>query len=150
MISSKTYISLTKFGIVGGLSFGLDFFVYYTTSQFLPTFVAKSLGIIFATGFNYLLNKWWTWGQKDKDNQRLIKYIALYTISGLLNVVSNEVFLATLPNAELLLSLDGADFVSKEPFFAIKVDKFFAMIFATIVGMIINFIGQKLWVFKEK
>jgi len=65
-------------------------------------------------------------------------------------VVSNEVFLATLPNAELLLSLDGADFVSKEPFFAIKVDKFFAMIFATIVGMIINFIGQKLWVFKEK
>jgi hypothetical protein len=34
--------------------------------------------------------------------------------------------------------------------FAVKINKFFAVIFATVVGMIVNFIGQKLWVFKEK
>jgi putative flippase GtrA len=37
----------------------------------------------------------------------------------------------------------------QKPFFTIKLDKFLAVIGATIVGMIVNFIGQKWWVFKE-
>lgn len=31
--------------------------------------------------------------------------------------------------------------------FAVKIDKLFAVLTATMVGMMINFIGQKLWVF---
>jgi putative flippase GtrA len=31
--------------------------------------------------------------------------------------------------------------------FAVKIDKLFAVLTATVVGMGINFLGQKLWVF---
>ncbi len=150
MISSKTYIALTKFGIVGGLSFFLDLSIYYALSQFIPTYIAKSTAIVLATVLNYQLNKAWTWGQKDRDNQRLAKYIALYVLSGTMNVLSNEFFLHILPNAELVLNLDYPQEALKTSIFAVKVDKLFAVIFATIVGMVVNFIGQKLWVFKEK
>jgi putative flippase GtrA len=67
LITSKTYIALTKFGIVGGLSFVIDISVYYFLSQFLPTSIAKSIGILVATYVNYQLNKYWTWGQKGND-----------------------------------------------------------------------------------
>jgi putative flippase GtrA len=150
VISSKTYIALTKFALVGGLSFFLDFSIYYGLSQFVPTYIAKSIAIILATTLNYRLNKAWTWGQKNSDNQRFMKYILLYVVSGLTNVLSNEFFLTILPNADLILHVD---YPKKEwilPIFAIKIDKFFALIFDTGMGLIVNFLGQKLWVFKEK
>jgi len=150
LISSKTYIALTKFGIVGGLSFFLDLSIYYTLSQFVPTYIAKSTAIVLATILNYQLNKAWTWGQKDRDTKRLAKYVMLYAVSGIMNVISNEIFLVVLPNAELILNLDYPKETLNMPIFAVKIDKFFAVIFATIVGMVVNFIGQKLWVFKEK
>ena len=150
MISSKTYIALTKFGIVGGLSFFLDLSIYYALSQFVPTYIAKSTAIVLATILNYQLNKAWTWGQKDPDNKRLAKYVMLYAVSGIMNVISNEIFLVVLPNAELILNLDYPKETLNMPIFAVKIDKFFAVIFATIFGMVVNFIGQKLWVFKEK
>jgi putative flippase GtrA len=150
LISSKTYIALTKFGIVGGLSFFLDLSIYYALSQFVPTYIAKSTAIVLATILNYQLNKAWTWGQKDRDNKRLAKYVMLYAVSGIMNVISNEIFLVVLPNAELILNLDYPKETLNMPIFAVKIDKFFAVIFATIVGMVVNFIGQKLWVFKEK
>jgi putative flippase GtrA len=89
LISSKTYIALTKFGIVGGLSFVIDISVYYFLSQFLPTSIAKSIGILVATYVNYQLNKHWTWGQKNSDKGRLVKYLALYAVSGITNVGTN-------------------------------------------------------------
>jgi putative flippase GtrA len=36
--------------------------------------------------------------------------------------------------------------VSKQ-LFAVKIDKLFAVLTATAVGMMVNFLGQKLWVF---
>lgn len=151
MISSKTYIALTKFGIVGGLSFLIDISVYYLLSQFLPTAVAKSLGILVATYVNYQLNKHWTWGQKDSNKGRLAKYLLLYLVSGLTNVATNEFLLYSLPDAELAANLvvPNTNNILKH-IFSVKVDKIAAVLGATIMGMIINFLGQKLWVFTEK
>lgn len=149
MISSKTYIALTKFGLVGGLSFLVDLAIYYALSQFLPTYVAKSTAIVLATFLNYRLNKAWTWGQKEKSSTQFAQYIMLYATSGTLNVLSNELFLYLLPNADLVLNLDYPKQALHQILFAVKVDKFFAVILATLVGMVVNFAGQKLWVFKE-
>jgi putative flippase GtrA len=150
VISSKTYIALTKFAIVGGLSFFIDLSVYYLLSQTIQTFIAKSLGIVLATWVNYQLNKRWTWGQKNKNKDRFARYIALYTFSGILNVISNEIFLSHLPIADLTLNLNYPGQNLNTDIFAVKINKFFAVIFATAIGMMMNFIGQKIWVFKEK
>lgn len=148
MISSKTYIALTKFGIVGGLSFFIDFSIYYLVSQYLPTYVAKSISTITSTYVNYQLNKHWTWGQKESKKGLLPKYLTLYAISGLMNVLTNEYLLHALPHAELSANLIFPD--STKHLFSFKVDKIFAVLGATIMVMVINFLGQKLWVFTEK
>lgn len=151
MISRDTYIELTKFGIVGGLCFGLDLALYYFLTEVfgVPTFVGKSISVISATFLNYYLNKTWTWGQSNRDSKRFAKYLALYAISGLLNVLSNELFLNILPNNEFQMFITDPSAAVQKPFLALKLDKFLAVIGATIVGMVVNFVGQKLWVFKE-
>lgn len=159
MISSKTYIAFTKFGIVGGLSFLVDLSVYYGTDVFLPSYVAKALGIIVATGVNYKLNSLWTWGVKKgtatnvKQPSVLRNYLILYAISGSLNVLTNELLLSVLPNWILQLNVVFPNDLiqniapNSKQLFAVKIDKLFAVLTATVVGMIVNFMGQKLWVF---
>ena len=151
MISRETYIELTKFGIVGVLCFGLDLSIYYglTTLPWIPTFIAKSISVVSSTLFNYYLNKSWTWGQNNRDAKRFTRYVALYSISGLLNVLSNELFLQWLPDNEFQMLIMHTELAIQKPFFTIKLDKFIAVIGATLVGMMVNFIGQKWWVFKE-
>jgi putative flippase GtrA len=151
LISRDTYIELTKFGIVGGICFGLDLSIYYGLTEFLgtPTFVAKGISVVVATFVNYYLNKTWTWGQSNKDTKRFARYLALYAVSGFLNVFSNEIFLNILPDNEFQMFIMDKSLAIQKPFFTMKLDKFIAVIGATIVGMIVNFIGQKLWVFRH-
>ena len=161
MISSKTFIAFTKFGIVGGISFLVDMSVYYGMSQFMPTYFAKAAGIMVATLVNYKLNKYWTWestkseGVDKSRNETLKKYLMLYALSGGINVGTNEIMLASLPNWELQLNMvfpAVGDIAANtlggmKQLFAVKIDKLFAVLTATAVGMGINFLGQKLWVF---
>lgn len=151
MISRDTYIELTKFGIVGGICFGLDLAIYYGLTEMfaVPTFAAKATGVIAATSLNYYLNKSWTWGRTDRSNRRFAKYMLLYCVSGAMNVLSNELFLHTLPQNEFQMFIADPHNNIQEPFFTLKLHKFLAVILATGIGMIINFVGQKIWVFKE-
>jgi putative flippase GtrA len=150
LISRDTYIELTKFGIVGGLCFALDMGIYYGLTEMagFPTYLAKSVSVISATFLNYYLNKTWTWGQDNRDRTRFVKYLALYAISGLMNVGSNEIFLRILPDNEFQMLIWHKESIVQTPFLTLKLDKFLAVIGATVVGMIVNFLGQKLWVFK--
>ena len=77
--------------------------------------------------------------------------LLLYLVSGLTNVATNEFLLYSLPDAELAANLvvPNTNNILKH-IFSVKVDKIAAVLGATIMGMIINFLGQKLWVFIEK
>jgi putative flippase GtrA len=151
LITRDTYIELTKFGIVGSICFGLDLATYYALTEaiLVPTFVGKAAGVVLATLLNYYLNKSWTWGQTNRNSKRFAKYILLYAISGLLNVLSNELFLRVLPSREFQMFISDPAISIQKPFLAFKLNKFIAVIGATLVGMVVNFVGQKLWVFKS-
>ena len=151
MISRDTYIQLTKFGIVGGLSFAVDLVIYYLLSEWvgLPTYISKATSVVSATLFNYYLNTKWTWGQTDKDRGRFARYMLLYIISGILNVGSNELFLHTLPESNINIFFENIELSSTSSLMSLKFHKLAAVILATIVGMVVNFLGQKLWIFKE-
>lgn len=101
-----------------------------------------------ATGINYYLNTTWTWGQNNRDKKRFARYMALYAVSGMLNVLSNELFLSMLPDNEFQMFIMNKSLAVQKPFFTMKLDKFMAVIGATVVGMLVNFLGQKRWVFK--
>ena len=152
MISRDTYIQLTKFGIVGGLSFAVDLVIYYFLSEFvgLPTYVAKGISVVAATLFNYYLNTKWTWRQTEKDKGRFARYMLLYVMSGLMNVGANEFFLHSLTESNINIFFQNIQMSNTSELLSFKFHKLAAVILATIVGMIVNFLGQKLWIFKEK
>ncbi len=169
MISSKTYIALTKFAFVGGLSFFVDLCCYYGLTELAAweTTLSRIIAIAVATLVNYKLNKSWTWGNTAKSNYSFsakslklgfslsnvrTKYAILYTFSAWVNVMLNRILLKQLPdNYWKIVSVKTADLngvnAVQHQLFAIKSDKLIAVLVATVVGMIINFIGQKLWVF---
>ena len=151
MISRDTYIQLTKFAIVGFLSFALDFLIYYTLSGPFgwPTIISRSISAVCSTVFNYYLNTTCTWGQSQKNRALFTKYMLLYVISGTTNVLFNELFLRILPDTEIIISLRNNAMNTINSLSGFKLHKFGAFVLATLIGMVVNFLGQKLWLFKE-
>lgn len=136
-----------------------DFVVYYglglipadkTTSilgNFMLNDLYKAMGFITGTAVTYNLNKFWTWRQTDKSSKRLGKFIFLYAISFVINIAVNKYSLQFIPDNDFVLMMRKYDDGLKQ-LFAMKIDKLAAFFFATAASTIVNFVGQKLWVFK--
>lgn len=164
MFSASNFLALSKFAFVGGISFLIDFSTYYFLTEWLILDInlSKGIAMILATIFNYKLNKSWTWQNTEKSTFSIsaisissvrVKFLLLYSVSALVNIVVNYWILIKLPdNYWKFVSVkyleNGTQMIDYE-LFAVKSDKFLAFISATLVGMVINFIGQKIWVFAK-
>lgn len=84
--------------------------------------------------FLYFLNKFWTWKKKDRSKRRVAKFALIYGISLLLNVTVNAHLIFLLHNYKNLIDLANKYLV--------------AFIGAPGVSALLNFAGQKFWVFK--
>ena len=60
--------SIVKFLLVGGCSTGLDFVIYMLLSLRLPITVSKGISMILASVFSYVVNKQYTFENKEKTN----------------------------------------------------------------------------------
>jgi putative flippase GtrA len=139
---------LTKFAIAGFTAVFCDLLVYYILSSFLPTDLSKALGFISGTFVTYNINKFWTWRQNDRNTRRLMNFLLLYAVSMVVNVAINSYALGLIPDYEILLQLRFTmDDIT--PLATFKADKFTAFVIATVFSSIVNFLGQKYWVFKE-
>jgi len=136
------------FFVIGCSAVALDFVVYnYVLDWLCPgcadetTFkkyflnfnsadLAKSAGFMCGSVYTYYMNKRFTWKKKDRSNRRLARFFALYFISFIMNILGNKWALSW--SDELV------------PFIKIKDAAF---LFATGLSVVINFLGQKLWVF---
>jgi putative flippase GtrA len=147
---SKTKFSehqkqLIKFTLIGFTAVGVDFVVYnelmelFAPEQDFDEFkdriivLSKALSFICGTTVTYTLNKYWTWRQRDRSRKRLAKFVMLYAVSWGANVMVNIFGIKLLP----------------DPVFIFKL-KDFAFLMATGTSVVINFVGQKFWVFKQK
>jgi putative flippase GtrA len=84
----------------------------------------------------YTLNKLWTWKQRDRSNARLLKFAVLYGVSLFLNVFTNSTLLYLLNEYKDILDL---------PF-----KYLIAFVGATGMSAVVNFVGQKFWVFRVR
>lgn len=141
---------ITKFFIIGVSAVLVDFIVYYILSDFakINTDISKAFGFIVGTFYTYFLNKRWTWKYTEKSNKGMVFMFGIvYLVSFVFNLLINKYGLEYLP--DYLISLTLQDSEGKvDTIFALKGDKFLAFFFATLVSAIINFIGQKFFVFK--
>ena len=156
---------ITKFFIIGLSAVLVDLIVYYLFSdlfgfnqdlkiiQFSENFsltgtnISKAAGFIIGSFYTYFLNKKWTWRYTEKSNKGMIaKFVTIYTLSLLLNVIVNEWALNYFPDYLLSATLTD-DLGISNTIFAVKGGKFLAFFIATAVCTVFNFLGQKFWVF---
>lgn len=115
-----------KYLIAGMLALLTDSVVYYVAFHFYSYSIAKSISFICGTFTAYFVNKYWTFEKKEKSLREVLKFAVLYATTFFVNVGMNKLSLTLFPGYV-----------------------FFAFLVATGSSTILNFIGQKWWVFKR-
>lgn len=135
---------IIKFGLIGFLAVFVDLGVYYillntfpeSIKEFVsPESISKSISFMCGTFVTYNLNKIWTWRMRDRSNSRFMKFVLLYGVSMLVNVAINALLLFVFHKYTDIIDLPNK--------------YLFAFVGATGTSSLINFFGQKIWVFKN-
>ena len=139
-----------NFGSVGVFNTLVDYGVFYIFIAFLNA--DKSISQVFATAVamcgSYLINKRWTFGEKGKGQKRqIIKFIA----TNLVAMVSTIIFMSLFHDGLKLHILANNLFETIRFPLLLNDDMGVMMckILASVLSMVINFCGNKFWVFKK-
>lgn len=117
---------IKRFIMVGMLAVCTDCFFYYALINFFNHSLSKAVSYICGTVVAYLLNKYWTFQKEEKSAMEMFCFMILYAFSLGANVFVNRSVLMFSPPSVLL-----------------------AFCAATATSTVLNFTGQKWWVFKE-
>jgi putative flippase GtrA len=118
------YRELVWFLIAGFSAVGMDMGSYYGLNVLLPIFFAKGLSFVLGSIVAFIINKYKTFEKVEFSKTEIVKFSILYLTTLLVNVGVNHIVITVFPNWV-----------------------FFAFLCATGTSTIINFIGQKFWVF---
>lgn len=121
---SKIKKELKRFLVAGMSAVTTDLIGYYILLNFLTHDIAKGISFLLGTVVAFIINKYWTFEKHEKSYKEIIQFGILYTFTLGANILTNKI------------ALDLTDMV------------FFAFLVATGVSTVLNFIGQKWWVFK--
>ena len=123
---NKLKKELRRFLIAGLSAVGPEFITYYIMLNFLhlDIDIAKTLSFILGTVVAFVVNKYWTFERYEKSYKQIFQFTILYSTTLFVNVMVNR------------LALDFAELF------------FLAFLIATGASTILNFVGQKWWVFK--
>lgn len=117
---------LFRFIVIGVVGTTIDWILYISLLEVFPTSLAKSLSFIVASIIGFIFNKVWTFNDTNSAKVQIVKYSILYTSTLLVNIIVNYCVLIIFPS-----------------------EYFLAFFIATGVHTIVNFCGQKYWVFKS-
>lgn len=123
--NQKIKKELSRFLVVGISAVLTDFLVYYFLINFLPHFGAKTISFLAGTILAYFFNKHWTFEKKEKSHKEMFSFLTLYLCTLVVNVTVNQLSLHFLYGYVFL-----------------------AFLLAIGTSTVLNFIGQKWWVFK--
>ena len=124
---SEAKKELARFIIAGCSAVATDTLVYFIFLNFLSPSPSKAISFIAGTIVAFLINKYWTFKQPKHSWKEIIKFSILYATTLGVNVSVNHLTLFILPGALII-----------------------AFLAATGTSTVLNFIGQKWWVFGPK
>lgn len=122
----KKNSGLFRFLITGGISTSIDFVIYIILSCRINIISAKITSMLCASIVSYLINKCWTFQNKEKTNWR---YLTKFYITFMINVIIN-------------ISINQIIYIVTE-------SKIIAFIMATGCAMMVNYLLQRIWVFNK-
>ncbi|MCW7472077.1 GtrA family protein [Leptospira levettii] len=114
------------FLIAGLCAVGTDLSTYYILRELLPVSYSKGISFVLGSIIAFIINKYKTFEKKEFSPMEILKFSSLYLSTLIANVLVNYLSLKVIP-----------DFV------------LFAFLCATGTSTILNYIGQKFWVFKK-
>ena len=115
-----------KFLVGGCIAVITDFCVYYSLVIFnLATVDSKLIAFYSGALVGFIINRNWTFKSNRSVIIQLVKYGILYSMSAFLNATVNE----------FILKISSSIWLG--------------FIFATIISTVINYLGQKYFVFKN-
>ncbi|MCR5405590.1 MAG: GtrA family protein [Lachnospiraceae bacterium] len=147
---------ILKFGVVGGISFLIDFVIYTIANKLLPFekgyIIAGFLGYSISLIFNYIASMTFVFERREDTSRK--KEFLIFLILSLIGLGLNEIL--------LVVYVEGLDHVRwihaiHEAIFSFmkghgidvmatvqELAEFFAKIFATAIVMVYNFISRKI------
>ena len=115
-----------RFLVGGGTAVVVDFCIYRLLLLFSWNMdVAKMISFICGAGVGFIINKFWTFERKQFMIKEVLKYVALYTCTGVINAIVNRCTLSII-NIQII-----------------------GFLVATGVSTVLNFLGQKYVVFER-
>jgi putative flippase GtrA len=105
--------------------------------------IEKSISFLFAVTFSYFINKYWTFQDKSKEGEgrKMSQFLAVSFVGMLINVTTATIVVNYLQTpVSNLLHLS---------FLTPKLWGTLGALCGTAVGLLWNFVGYKLWVFKK-
>ncbi len=126
LLKSSLYKQISRFSVAGLSAVAVDLLSYYLLINYLSYDISKTLSFVIGAVVAYVINKFWTFEQNNLSFKELVKFALLYTFSLIVNVYMNKLFLDITNNTIII-----------------------AFFVATGSSALINFIGQKWWVFKK-
>ena len=150
-LSKNGILQMVRFGLVGCCNTLVDYGVFYL--MIAAVNLHKSVAQVIATGVamcvSFLLNRKWTFQKDGAGNlTEVARFIVVNTISMLVVIVFTHLFydilhIETIANP--FLSAIGISFAF-EGDYAVMLAKLVASVFSVLV----NFIGNKFWVFRTR
>lgn len=118
---------LLRFLIGGGSAVLVDYIVYRLLMLAgVDMSIAKEISYVAGAIVGFIINKLWTFESKGFSKTEILRYIILYAFSACINASVNKIAIFVLD---------------------IQIFAFFC---ATGVSMVVNFLGQKFFVFVKK
>jgi gtrA family protein len=115
-----------RFLVGGGTAVVVDFCIYRLLLLFSWNMdIAKMISFICGAGVGFIINKFWTFERKQFMIKEVLKYVALYTCTGVINAIVNRCTLSII-NIQIM-----------------------GFLVATGVSTVLNFLGQKYVVFER-
>lgn len=155
---------LVKFGIVGVTGVAVNLIIFELVYRFLLTgigtqtrvTIANAAGLVVSIFTNFLLNDYWTWGDREKGTLRhwfgrVFKYYVSASVAGGVQLavtwVTFRFFFQDLglevPIPDALMSLS-----SQMPT-TFDISPTLSVLTGIACGMVINFLASHLWAFQE-
>ena len=126
LLNRFDFKELLRFLVGGGSAVLTDFISYrLLLAAGVPTDAAKAVSYVLGAAVGFVINKLWTFRSRAFSISEILKYIVLYTCSALVNTLVNK----------LVLRLFGINLL--------------AFLAATGVSTVLNFLGQKFFVFRK-
>lgn len=139
----KLMEQIVKFGIVGGLSFAIDFGIYsllvYLTS--IHVLIANFFGFTISVIFNYIMSMKFVF-QRKEDMDRKAEF-AIFVVLSLVGLLLNEVLVW------LFVEFTYKNIAVVSEIFTYNFMKMAGKILATGIVMVYNFISRKIFLEKK-